>query len=401
MPNTPRSLQRSRRNVSSSPDPLEILPVVSPLKMAKQRIFSHFNSNENTSKAQKGSAESPIGVQSRIISSTDNFQLRDGHETIQDFSTDSWNVNVTVSKCGTGLNSPSLKHETQCLSPVASIAHTAHAGNTPKISSSFRHDKAPFQSAPRFPGKNLLAESLNKHNLPSPNLIDSESGNYMEQAHRTHRDKINAKRYREWHELPITMKADLAKIPAKGKPEPHKHTRYNFARGGRIAKTELGKKSRFRQERLPKKGSTEEYFIAKLSESTEYQSPQHQTPTTPASSCSTAALTTTDLPELTSTGAIDTQKLALVDSVSPNLNSKWSKAHWVLLTQLHPLRTDPFPTRKSIRPSRRIIDAFPDITLEELTRRMLALDRVRLKKQNANEICLNERMFGLHKVFYL
>ncbi|KAK7205551.1 hypothetical protein BZA70DRAFT_278376 [Myxozyma melibiosi] len=96
-------------------------------------------------------------------------------------------------------------------------------------------------------------------------------------------------------------------------------------------------------------------------------------------------LTTTELPALPRSGIIRSIKKV----PNPNPDPKWSKEHWILLTQIHRKRMDPMPSRALVRPSKEVQAAFPNITVDELARRLLALDRIRLKREMGSE--QNER----------
>lgn len=99
-------------------------------------------------------------------------------------------------------------------------------------------------------------------------------------------------------------------------------------------------------------------------------------PPSPTTS-TTTVLTTTELPALPYSGVIHTSKAVR----NPNPDPKWSKEHWILLTQVHRQRMDPMPSRALVKPPSIILDAFPAISVEELARRMLALDRIRLRRE--------------------
>ncbi|KAK9319859.1 hypothetical protein V1517DRAFT_369538 [Lipomyces orientalis] len=95
----------------------------------------------------------------------------------------------------------------------------------------------------------------------------------------------------------------------------------------------------------------------------------------PVPSITSSILTTTELPPLSSLGTLRER------IPNPNPDPSWSRAHWVLLTQLHPRRMDPLPSRALVKPPNRIMHAFPSVSEEELARRMLALDRIRLRRE--------------------
>ncbi|KAK9241285.1 hypothetical protein V1525DRAFT_429038 [Lipomyces kononenkoae] len=114
-----------------------------------------------------------------------------------------------------------------------------------------------------------------------------------------------------------------------------------------------------------------------LSQSAEHTLPLYRSLTNqsyPAPSISSSILTTTDL-----TPVPDYRRLPNIPN--PNPDATWSRAHWILLTQLHPRRMDPLPSRALVRPPLHIVAAFPGISDEELSRRMLALDRIRLRRE--------------------
>ncbi|KAK9452742.1 hypothetical protein V1511DRAFT_513462 [Dipodascopsis uninucleata] len=77
---------------------------------------------------------------------------------------------------------------------------------------------------------------------------------------------------------------------------------------------------------------------------------------------------------------------------NPIYDPSWKREHWILLSQLHPTRMNPLPTKALIRPPKKIIDAFPLIPVQELAKRMLALDRVRYRRETRMTMQRGQRL---------
>ncbi|KAJ8100515.1 hypothetical protein POJ06DRAFT_105958 [Lipomyces tetrasporus] len=442
----PRSSRRTRsthklqqHDGSLSPDPLDILPFVSPLKLAKREILGKAGSDISSS--------STDGTTS--YARTRRRKEESDETSVQQPSTPNWSVNVTIA--GTdrilpqsqasaggkrnieeldGAQTPGASsYQATGDSPVAwvqvirspamlgtpvrekELNRVANAGSTPGVVGSTVKRRAVRKRSPR---KNKIEVDSELHDKSVGNQGSSgqtqagEKETTIETPSEHMREPVEELRAANQSELlsspsvsrtAIHQESSVAPIhvyedePDRSPPlllsspvVEHQtfveRTASSLNVPHQSKKTTSAKSLRNRASSplkpicLPPPPQSP-VLLSQL-QSSEATSPPCRTLTkepSPVPSITSSILTTTELPPLS---ASDTLRERIPN---PNPDPGWSRAHWVLLTQLHPRRMDPLPSRALVKPPNRIMHAFPSVSEEELARRMLALDRIRLRRE--------------------
>ncbi|KAK9484080.1 hypothetical protein V1527DRAFT_230002 [Lipomyces starkeyi] len=437
---THKNQQQQQNDGSLSPDPLDILPFVSPLKLAKREILGSDISSSSTDNT------------SGITHSLSSYRRKRGRKeeldqaALEQPPTSNWSVNVTIAGSdpilppgqavtGTKRNINALEDtrsggvsSTINFQPMSdssaawvqvvrspSIVNTgtpvrekelrvANAGSTPGVVDSARKRRAVGKRSPR-------KKEIEKNSVENM-LCEMEAVSTVEQPVPTMKEYIrvpgqpadllsqgsvrNMAIHRESSATAVHIYEDQTdQSPASMRPSSViEHQVFAELSSSSLNVTQNSKKmdgveslsrssSPLKQVSLP----PPPHSPVLLSQSAEPIVPLCRVPTkqsSPVPSITSSILTTTELPEFSDSGT-------LRDTANPNPDPAWSRAHWVLLTQLHPRRMDPLPSRALVKPPKKIIVAFPGVSEEELARRMLALDRIRLRRELKIEEVRSER----------
>ncbi|KAK9375438.1 uncharacterized protein V1513DRAFT_442938 [Lipomyces chichibuensis] len=454
---THKNQQQQQNDGSLSPDPLDILPFVSPLKLAKREILGSDISSSSTDNM------------SGITNSRSSYQRKRGRKEelgqagVQQPSTPSWSVNVTIA--GTDPTLPQGQAASGKKRNIDALGGTQRGGastkiNFPPISDSPAAWVQVTRSTSTFSAGTPVREKelrvANAGSTPGVSVVDSarkgravgkrsprkkeieknsvENLTYeMEATSQGSAAEAKARDIERTVELPVpTIKehmmvlgqpADLSshvsvrdmaihresstsavhvyddpadQSPASIRPSSViEHQVFAERSSSSLNITQDSKK----MDRVESFRSRSSSPLKPVSLPPPPHSPvllcQSAEPTlslcraltkqsSPVPSITSSILTTTELPELPDSGT-------LRDTPNPNPDPTWSRAHWVLLTQLHPRRMDPLPTRALMKPPKKIIVAFPGVSEEELARRILALDRIRLRRELKMEEVRSER----------
>ncbi|KAK9359934.1 hypothetical protein V1504DRAFT_440852 [Lipomyces starkeyi] len=451
---THKNQQQQQNDGSLSPDPLDILPFVSPLKLAKREILG--------SDISSSSADNTSG----ITNSRSSYRRKRGRKeeldqaAVQQPPTSNWSVNVTIAGTdpilppgqavtGTKRNIDALEDtrsggvsSTINFQPMSdssaawvqvvrspSIVNTgtpvrekelrvANAGSTPGVVDSARKRRAVGKRSPRKREieKNSVENVLYEMEAASQDNAAEAKARDLEQtveqpvptmteyirvpgqpADLLSQDSVrNMAIHRESSTTAVHIYEDPTdQSPASMRPSSViEHQVFAEQSSSSLNVMQNSKKmdgveslSRSSSPLKPVSLPPPPHSPVLLSQSAEPTVPLFRVLTkqsSPVPSITSSILTTTELPEFSDSGT-------LRDTANPNPDPAWSRAHWVLLTQLHPRRMDPLPSRALVKPPKKIIVAFPGVSEEELARRMLALDRIRLRRELKMEEVRSER----------
>ncbi|KAK9493402.1 hypothetical protein V1508DRAFT_416044 [Lipomyces doorenjongii] len=452
---THKNQQQQRNDGSISPDPLDILPFVSPLKLAKREILGSDISSSSTENT------------SGIINARSSYRRKRGRKeeldpaAVQHPSTPNWSVNVTIAGTdsilppgqavtgkkrniddafeGTqsGSASSTINFPPMSDSPAAWVQvirspsifsagtpvrekelRLANAGSTPGVVDSARKRRAAGKRSPRKKEieKNIVENLLYEKEAESQDSAAEANARDLEQrveptvpttkqhmrfssqpADVPSQDSVrNMAIHRESSTTAVLIYEDQAdQSPASIRPSSViEHQAFEERSSSSLNVTQNSKKmdgveslSRSSSPLKPVSLPPPPHSPVLLSQSTEPTLSLCQVLTkqsSPVPSITSSILTTTELPEFPDSGTLG-------DTPNPNPDPAWSRSHWVLLTQLHPRRMDPLPSRALVKPPKKIMVAFPGVSEEELARRILALDRIRLRRELKMEEVRSER----------
>ncbi|KAK9346268.1 hypothetical protein V1522DRAFT_350806 [Lipomyces starkeyi] len=451
---THKNQQQQQNDGSLSPDPLDILPFVSPLKLAKREILGSDISSSSTDNT------------SGITNSRSSYRRKRGckeelHQAaVQQPSTSNWSVNVTIAGTdpvlppgqavtGTKRNIDALEDtrsggvsSTINFQPMSDSSaawvqvvrspsivsactpvrekelRVANAGSTPGVVDSARKRRALGKRSPRKKEieknsvENLLyeMEAASQDNAAEAKARDLEQTvepsvptmkEYIrvpgQPADLVSQDSVrNMAIHRESSTTAVHIYEDQNdQSPASIRPSSViEHQAFAERSSSSLNVTQNSKKmdgveslSRSSSPLKPVSLPPPPHSPVLLSQSAEPTVPLCRVLTkqsSPVPSITSSILTTTEFPEFSDSGTLH-------DPANSNPDPAWSRAHWVLLTQLHPRRMDPLPSRALVKPPKKIIVAFPGVSEEELARRMLALDRIRLRRELKMEEVRSER----------
>ncbi|KAK9332401.1 hypothetical protein V1520DRAFT_335435 [Lipomyces starkeyi] len=453
---THKNQQQQQHEGSLSPDPLDILPFVSPLKLAKREILGGDISSSSTDNT------------SGITNSRSSYRRKRGRKegleqaAVQQPSTSNWSVNVTIAGTdpilppgqavsGTKRNIDALEDtrsggvsSTINFQPMSDSSaawvqvvrspsivsagtpvrekelRVANAGSTPAVVDSARKRRAVGKRSPRKKEieKNSVENLLYEMEAASQDNPAEAKARNLEQtveplaptmkphirvpgqpADLPSKDSVrNMAIHRESSTTAVHIygyEDQTDRSPASIRPSSViEHRAFAERSSSSLNVTQNSKKmdgveslSRSSSPLKPVSLPPPPHSPVLLSQSIEPTLPLCRVPTkqsSPVPSITSSILTTTELPEFSDSGTFQ-------DTTNPNPDPAWSRAHWVLLTQLHPRRMDPLPSRALVKPPKKIIVAFPGVSEEELARRMLALDRIRLRRELKMEEVRSER----------
>ncbi|KAK9368724.1 hypothetical protein V1509DRAFT_658415 [Lipomyces kononenkoae] len=447
---TPRSSRRTRtshkkiqqqpNDGSVSPDPLDILPFVSPLKLAKKEILA-------------GSKISPASTETGSYGKKKTGRCEEEvvqTELRQQPASQNWSVNVTIA--GTDRILPTVANvaspkkrnfdeleksrdeDTSSVitcqplvdsrtawvqvigsrnSPDSPVSErdlrVANAGSTPGVVDSFRKRRAvaKISSGKNEIERNYVEDAL--HEIGAPNQ-DGPSSDAKTTSHDIPIDRQSptlgqhtieplgysvAEQASETSNMPIRQESSATALqiyedsnhqqPPLTQSRPAIENHIFVDRSSSSLNVTQNSQKLDNAEHLssssplkPVSPPPPPHSPILLSQSAEHTLSLSSTPLTkqssPAPSVPSSILTTTDLPSVP-------ESRGLRNIPNPNPDGGWSRTHWILLTHLHPRRMDPLPSRALVRPPQHIMAAFPGISEEELSRRILALDRIRFRRE--------------------
>ncbi|KAK9451988.1 uncharacterized protein V1518DRAFT_410079 [Limtongia smithiae] len=351
-----------------SPDPLEILPFISPLKLAKSKI---------------------VGDRTNTVHKT-NIEKADFENVV--VPAQNWSVNVTIS--GTGTPVPDKRTTTTTIVPVMDMERRA------------LKRKAEFENSERVVTTERYGKPIDSDSPTWPMHIKATPGALSPQAQQQWLCHDEVKMFEpsgifgSSQPLPV-LQAPKVIIPPIEPPRPMTPTpttqsqvdQATASNHNEITTLDEGQEYSTLDEVALQKPITE--TPQELGHPSPTQSTRSSLSSQTSQMTSLTGMTTSALPALPPSGIVPTAAAEVIPN--PNQDPVWKREHWVLLTRLHARRMNPLPTNMLVPPPQKVIKAFPNIAAEELSRRMLALDRVRLKREVERETSLKRRRLTLRQ----